>query len=114
MIATILALALAALQFYILVLEMFFWDTPRGRAAFGTTESFASETRVLAANQGLYNGFLSIGILVGLWMSPVLTIYMLACILVAGIYGGLTSSRKIIFVQAVPAAVTLLAFWMGI
>ena len=107
----ILALALVALigvlHIYILVLEMFLWTTPRGRAAFGTTAEFAESTRSLAANQGLYNGFLAAGLIWGLWAGFGVRVFFLLCVLVAGVYGAATASRKIIFVQALPAAVTL-------
>jgi len=100
----------ALLHVWILVLEMFLWTTPRGRRAFGMSVEQAEATRVLAANQGLYNGFLAAGLLWGLSLgasgNPI-KIFFLLCIVVAGLYGGLTASRKIILVQAVPAAIAL-------
>jgi putative membrane protein len=101
----------AAIHVYILVLEMFLWRTPRGRRAFGTTPEFADATAVLAANQGLYNGFLAAGLVFGLVAGgavafPV-TVFFLACVIVAGLYGAATASRRILVVQAVPAAVAL-------
>ena len=93
---------------YILVLEMFLWTTPRGRRAFGTTAEFAEASKVLAANQGLYNGFLAAGLVWGLWLGPAgagVKLFFLGCILVAGLYGGLTATRKILFIQAIPAAI---------
>jgi len=101
---------LALLHLYILVLEMFFWDTPRGRKAFGLTPEFSAATKVLAANQGLYNGFLAAGLVWGLLAGAAGTpikVFFLACIVVAGIFGAVTSSRKILFVQALPGAVAL-------
>lgn len=99
---------LALLHVYILVLEMFLWSTPRGRKAFGLTPEFAAATKTLAANQGLYNGFLAAGLFWGAASgNPPVRIFFTACVLVAGVYGGLTSSRKILYVQALPAAVTL-------
>lgn len=97
---------LAVLHVYILVVEMFLWDTPYGRKAFGLTPEFSASTRVLAANQGLYNGFLAAGLIWGL-VSPgdQVELFFLACILVAGVYGAATSSRKILFIQALPAGV---------
>ncbi|WBO68687.1 DUF1304 domain-containing protein [Streptomyces camelliae] len=111
-IATVAVLTIAALHAYILVLEMFLWTTPRARAAFGTSAEFASQTKVLAANQGLYNGFLSAGLVWGAVASdPVgfqARVFFLVCVAVAGVYGAVTSSRKILFVQTVPALVGLL------
>jgi putative membrane protein len=106
-----LAVALiAALHVYILVLEMFLWDKPAGRRAFGLTREFASATRVLAANQGLYNGFLAAGLIWGLALGDAgrpVQVFFLLCVLVAGVFGALTASRRILFVQAVPAAIAL-------
>lgn len=111
MLANILVAAVAAIHLYILVLEMFLWETKTGRKAFNLTADFARETRVLAANQGLYNGFLAAGLLWGLWLGergvPV-AIFFLACVLIAGILGALTASRKILYVQALPALVALI------
>jgi putative membrane protein len=101
---------IAVLHVYILVLEMFLWDKPRGRKAFGLSEEFARSTRVLAANQGLYNGFLAAGLFWGLWQGAAgkeILIFFLLCVLVAGVYGGVTAGRKILFIQALPAAIGL-------
>ena len=103
----------AALHIYFLVLEMFLWATPAGQKAFGRTAAEQEATKVLAANQGLYNGFLAAGLvwsLVGsdLTALPIRT-FFLGCVVVAGIYGGLTASRKILFVQAGPAILALAA-----
>jgi len=101
---------LALLHIYILALEMFFWDTPRGRKAFGLTPEFSVATKAMAANQGLYNGFLAAGLVWGLFAGATGTpikVFFLACIVVAGVYGAVTSSRKILFVQAVPGAIAL-------
>jgi putative membrane protein len=101
----------AAIHVYILVLEMFLWRTPRARAAFGTTPEFAESTAVLAANQGLYNGFLAAGLVFGLVVhEPVayaVTVFFLVCVIVAGLYGAATANKRIIVVQALPAAVAL-------
>ncbi|NGO80086.1 DUF1304 domain-containing protein [Streptomyces sp. YC504] len=106
-IATVAVVALALLHVYILILEMFLWTGPRARAAFGTTEEFAAATKAMAANQGLYNGFLAAGLLWGAFASdPVgfqVRVFFLACVAVAGLYGAATASRKILFVQTVPA-----------
>jgi putative membrane protein len=102
---------IALLHLYILVLEMFLWTTPRGRKAFGLTPEFAEQTKVLAANQGLYNGFLAAGLCWGLWLGPAghsVKVFFLLCVLVAGVYGAATANKRILFIQAVPAAVGLL------
>jgi putative membrane protein len=118
-IAAAIAIALvAALHVYILVLEMFLWKTPTGRRAFGTTPEFAESSAVLAANQGLYNGFLAAGLLWGLIGygvingRPILT-FFLACVVVAGIYGAATVNRRILFVQSAPAAIALALLWLS-
>ncbi|RKT50681.1 putative membrane protein [Azonexus fungiphilus] len=109
--AAIVATALVALlHLYILYLEMFLWTTPRGRKAFGLTPEFAAATRVLAANQGLYNGFLAAGLLWGLWLGPAgdpVKIFFLGCVIVAGLFGAATASRRILFIQALPGAIAL-------
>ena len=100
----------ALLHVYILVLEMFLWTTPRGRKAFGTTPEFAEASKVLAANQGLYNGFLAAGLFWGLALGDAgrpVQLFFLGCVLVAGLYGAATASKRILFVQAVPAAIGL-------
>jgi putative membrane protein len=112
MIGSILTGLVALLHVYILVLEMFLWETERARKAFGTTPEFARQTKVLAANQGLYNGFLAAGLLWGVALGEAgdpIKLFFLACVAVAGLYGGATSSRRIIFVQTVPAAIAALA-----
>lgn len=117
MIAIILIGLVALIHVYIVVLEMALWDTPRGRAAFGMTPEFSASTKVLAANQGLYNGFLVAGLAWGLWLGEAgfsVKVFFLLCVLVAGIYGAVTSSAKILYVQAVPAALALAALWAGI
>ncbi len=107
--------ALVALEhIYILVLEMFLWTTARARRAFGTTEAFAKETRSLAANQGLYNGFLAAGLIWGLLHPDAATgfqiqLFFLICVLVAALYGGLTAKRSILLMQGAPALIALLA-----
>ncbi|MET0384161.1 MAG: DUF1304 domain-containing protein [Burkholderiaceae bacterium] len=101
---------MAVLHLYILVLEMFLWTTPAGRRAFGTTAEFAAASKTLAANQGLYNGFLAAGLCWGLALGRAgdgVVLFFLGCILVAGAYGGLTVGRKVLFVQAIPAAISI-------
>lgn len=108
--ANIVIALVALLHVYFLVLEMFWWTTPRGYKAFGLTKEFAQSTKVLAANQGLYNGFLAAGLLWGLYLGAAgfgVKVFFLLCVLVAGVYGAATFSRKILFVQAAPAAVAL-------
>ena len=112
MIGNILTSLVALLHVYILVLEMFLWETDRARKAFGTTPEFARQTKVLAANQGLYNGFLAAGLLWGVALGEAgdpIKLFFLACVAVAGLYGGATSSRRIILIQTVPAAIAALA-----
>lgn len=104
-------LLIALLHVYILILEMFLWDRPAGLRAFGQSREAAAASKVLAANQGLYNGFLAAGLLWGLSLGPSgvgVKLFFLSCVLVAGVFGGLTASRKILWVQALPAAVGLL------
>lgn len=101
----------AALHVYFLVLEAFLWDTPYGRKTFGLTPEFASASKALAANQGLYNGFLAAGLVWGLTLGSAgdaVKIFFLACVVVAGVFGAVTVSRKVLFIQALPAAVALL------
>lgn len=102
---------IAAIHVWILVLEMFLWRTPRGLAAFGLTQEEADATATLAANQGLYNGFLAAGLIWGMIAGPPtalpVRVFFLCCVLVAGLYGAATASRRILLVQALPAAVAL-------
>ncbi|MFZ2267485.1 MAG: DUF1304 domain-containing protein [Azonexus sp.] len=107
---------IALLHVYILVLEMFLWDKPAGLRAFGQSAEKAAVTKVLAANQGLYNGFLAAGLFWGLSLGAnggAVKVFFLACVLIAGLYGGLSASRKILFIQALPAAVALLLLWLA-
>lgn len=112
MIASILTGLVAVIHLYIVVLEMFLWDTPRGRKAFGTSESFARESKVLAANQGLYNGFLAAGLIWGIWLGgagdPV-KIFFLLCVAVAGAFGAATVGVRILLIQTIPALLALAA-----
>ncbi|GLZ38192.1 membrane protein [Actinokineospora sp. NBRC 105648] len=110
MLGQVLVGVVALIHLYILVLEMFLWNTPRGRAALGTTPEFAEESAVLAANQGLYNGFLAAGLVYGLVADSLpFKVFFLACVAVAGVYGAATVSRRILFVQTVPAVLALAA-----
>ena len=101
---------IGVLHVYILVLEMFLWDKPAGMRAFGNSQAAATATKVLAANQGLYNGFLAAGLFWGLSLGAAgfgVKVFFLLCVFVAGLYGGYSASRKIIFIQSVPAAIGL-------
>jgi len=110
-IAAHLAVALVALLHLVfLVLEMFFWDKPLGRRVFGLKPEFAAASKGLAANQGLYNGFLAAGLAWGLWLGAAggpLKVFFLGCVIVAGVFGAFTASRNILWVQALPGAVAL-------
>ena len=100
----------ALLHAYFLVLEMFLWDKPFGRRAFKLTPEFAAASKSLAANQGLYNGFLVAGLVWGLSLGAAgidVKVFFLACVVVAGLFGGATVSRVILFVQAIPAIIAL-------
>jgi putative membrane protein len=117
-IANVLVAVVAALHLYFLTLEMFLWTKPIGLKTFGNTLAKAQETAVLAANQGLYNGFLAAGLVWGL-LHPTaafgfqIKVFFLACVIVAGLYGGYSVSKRIIMVQALPAAVALLLLWLA-
>jgi putative membrane protein len=109
-VADVLVGLVAALHLYFLVLEMFLWTTPTGRRTFGLEAAFAEESRSLAANQGLYNGFLVAGLVWGLAADRTdVKVFFLVCVIVAGLYGAATVSRRILVVQALPAALALVA-----
>lgn len=110
--AQILTALVALLHGYFLVVEMFLWTKPYGRRVFGLTPEKAEITRVLAANQGLYNGFLAAGLAWALGRGAAgfeLQVFLLGCVIVAGLYGGATASKRIYFVQALPGALALAA-----
>ncbi len=118
LIANILVGAVAALHGYILVLEMFLWTTPTGMRAFNMTAQKAQETAVLAANQGLYNGFLAAGLVYGLVAANATVgfhfkVFFLLCVMAAGLYGGYSVSSRIIMIQTVPAAIALFFVWLA-
>ena len=107
---------IALLHIYFLVLEMFLWTKPAGRRAFGLTAEFAEQSKTLAANQGLYNGFLAAGLIWGLSLGIAgfnVKVFFLVCVLVAGTFGGLTASRKILWIQALPAVIALLLLFLA-
>ena len=116
MIGSILTGVIALIHVYILILEMFLWDKPQGIKAFGTTPAFAAESKTLAANQGLYNGFLAAGLIWGIWLGEAgdpIKIFFLLCVAVAGVFGAVTVGRKILFIQTIPAVVALVAVWLA-
>lgn len=116
MVGSIFTGIVALIHLYILVLEMFLWDKPQGMKAFGTTPELAAQTRVLAANQGLYNGFLAAGLIWGIWLGEAgdpVKLFFLLCVAVAGLYGAATVSRKILFVQTIPAVIAIVAVWFA-
>jgi putative membrane protein len=116
-IANIVIAIIALMHLWFLILEMFLWDKPTGRRAFGLTPEFAAQSKVLAANQGLYNGFLAAGLAWGLLLGGVegmhVKVFFLACVLVAGLYGGFTATRKVLWIQAAPALVGLACVWFS-
>ena len=117
--ASVAVVLVAVLHVYFLVLEMFFWTKPLGRKTFRLTPEFAAASASLAANQGLYNGFLAAGLLWGLSLGNVgdqgfaVRVFFLVCVIVAGVFGAATVGRKILFVQAIPAAIALALTWLA-
>jgi putative membrane protein len=114
-----IAVALVALlHVWILVLEMFLWTKPAGLRAFRQTPEKARDSAVLAANQGLYNGFLAAGLVFGL-LYPAepaalhIKSFFLACVAIAGLYGAATAARRILYIQTLPAAVALVLLWLA-
>ena len=109
----VLLAVVAAEHAYFLYVEMFRWTAPRTLQAFGTTAEFAEASKTLAANQGLYNGFLAAGALWAIFAGDVLqrplAIFFASCVVIAGVYGGFTVSRRIMLIQAAPAALCLIA-----
>jgi len=117
-IANILVSLVAALHVYFLVLEMFLWTKPLGLKTFRNSPEKAADSAVLAANQGLYNGFLAAGLIWGLvqvvpGFAFQIKVFFLLCVIVAGAYGAVSVSRRILFVQAAPAALALLLLWLA-
>ncbi|MFD0989277.1 DUF1304 domain-containing protein [Mariniflexile jejuense] len=113
---TIILVSFVALEHvYFLVLEMFLWTTPKGIKTFGLkSKTFANDTKVLAANQGLYNGFLAAGLVFSLIQkNPIFTVFFLICVTIAGIYGSYSTKQiKLFYVQAVPAIIALISYFM--
>jgi putative membrane protein len=122
LIANLLILLVAVLHLYFLVLEMFLWDKPKGMKVFGLTPQKAADTKVLAANQGLYNGFLAAGLFWGLFQSVIeqgdagldFKVFFLLCVVVAGVYGAMTVGKKILYVQAMPAVLALALLFLSL
>ena len=115
MIAVTLSALVLLIHMWFLYMEMIAWEAPATRRAFGTTPEFAAATRAMAANQGLYNGFLAVGIGLG-WTTanaPMLA-YLLLCCVVAGVYAAATGIRRALLVQSLPAALALAALWFGV
>jgi putative membrane protein len=117
-IANLLVALVAVLHGYFLVLEMFLWQKPLGLKTFRNSAEKAAETAVLAGNQGLYNGFLAAGLVWGLLHSAPafgfqIKAFFLLCVIVAGVYGAATVSRRILYVQAAPAALALILLWLA-
>ena len=115
-IANLFVVLVAALHVYFMILEMFLWTRPLGLKTFRNSPEKAAESAVLAANQGLYNGFLAAGLIWGLvHVDPIFAIqiktFFLVCVIVAGVYGAATVSRRILLVQAAPAAIALILLW---
>lgn len=112
--ANIIIAIVAVLHIGFLVLEMFFWDHPFGRKRFKMTPEYSRASASLAANQGLYNGFLMAGLLWGLWTGQfAVKMFFLICVVIAGIYGGLTARRTILYIQAVPGLLALLLLYFS-
>ncbi len=114
--ALVLTVVVALLHAYFLVLEMFLWTKPTGRRVFRTTEEFAKASAALAANQGLYNGFLAAGLVWGIVLGAegyAIRVFFLTCVVLAGVYGAATVNRRIFFIQSLPAAAALLLAYFG-
>jgi putative membrane protein len=113
--AKVVVAVVALLHLYFLVLEMFLWTKPAGRRVFATTPEFAQASATLAANQGLYNGFLAAGLLFGLARGGAdysVVLFFLTCVVIAGIFGAVTVNRKILYVQALPAMLGIVLMWL--
>lgn len=106
----VLLLLIGALHVYFMVLEMFFWDKPFGLKVFGLSKEQAEASKVLAKNQGLYNGFLAAGLLwAAIWQNQSVAMFFLTCVIIAGVYGAITTKKtQIFYVQGLPALITAL------
>jgi len=113
LVANILVVFVAVLHLGFLALEMFLWDHPFGRKRFGMTPEYSKASASLAANQGLYNGFLAAGLVWGLIAGDVsIKIFFLVCVVIAGVYGGFTAKRSILYMQALPGLLALIAVYL--
>ena len=114
LIANVLVVLVALLHLGFLALEMFFWDHPFGRRRFGMTPEYSKASASLAANQGLYNGFLAAGLVWGLLAGDAsIQVFFLVCVVIAGVYGGLTAKRSILYMQALPGLIALAAVYLA-
>ena len=116
LVANVLTTIVALIHVYILVLEMFLWTKPRGRRVFHTTEEFAEASRALAANQGLYNGFLAAGLFWGVILGAngySIRLFFLSCVAVAGVYGAITVGRKTLYIQTLPAVAAIVLTFLS-
>ena len=112
--ANIMVAIVAVLHLGFLVLEMFFWDHPFGRQRFNMTPEYSRASASLAANQGLYNGFLAAGLIWGLWTGQfTVKMFFLLCVIIAGFYGGVTTRRTILYIQALPGLLALLLLYFS-
>lgn len=115
MIGAVLTGVVALIHLYVVALETLLWDKPHGMKVFRTTPEFARDSRVLAANQGLYNGFLAAGLIWGIWLGEAgdpVKVFFLICVAVAGAFGAATANFRILLVQTVPAVIALLGVWL--
>jgi putative membrane protein len=108
LLANVLVAVVALLHLGFLYLEMFLWDKPRGLRTFNMTAEAAKQSKTLAMNQGLYNGFLAAGLIWGLFAGDAVKIFFLSCVIIAGIFGAMTVSKRIFYIQAIPAILGLL------
>ena len=114
LVANVLVVLVALLHLGFLALEMFFWDHPFGRRRFGMTPEYSKASASLAANQGLYNGFLAAGLVWGLLAGDAsIQVFFLACVVIAGVYGGFTAKRSILYMQALPGLIALAAVYLA-
>ena len=113
-VANVIIFVVAVLHLLFLALEMFLWNKPFGLRTFGMTQETANASATLAANQGLYNGFLAAGLIWGLWANLfAVKVFFLVCVLIAGLFGGVTAKRSILYLQALPGALGLLLLMLA-
>lgn len=115
MLTIVLIVFIALEHIYFLILEMFFWTKPKGIKAFGLkSKEFAQDSKVLAANQGLYNGFLAAGLLFSVILNDTtIAMFFVTCVIIAGVYGAFSTKQiKLFYVQAIPAILALISFYL--